>query len=79
MFLELYSNALEVLGMEEQEIVAIKFFIDIANNYLVKHQDEKKSKEKTIFYLDLLKNKLVLERMLKEKGQVEWKQELKQI
>ena len=68
MFLELYSNALEVLGMEEQEIVAIKFFIDIANNYLVKHQDEKKSKEKTIFYLDLLKNKLVLERMLKEKG-----------
>lgn len=57
--------------MEEQEIVAIKFFIDIANNYLVKHQDEKKSKEKTIFYLDLLKNKLVLERMLKEKGQVE--------
>ena len=65
--------------MEEQEIVAIKFFIDIANNYLVKHQDEKKSKEKTIFYLDLLKNKLVLERMLKEKGQVEWKQELKQI
>lgn len=54
--------------MEEQEIVAIKFFIDIANNYLVKHQDEKKSKEKTIFYLDLLKNKLVLERMLKEKG-----------
>lgn len=71
MFLELYSNALEVLGMEEQEIVAIKFFIDIANNYLVKHQDEKKSKEKTIFYLDLLKNKLVLERMLIEKGQVE--------
>ena len=68
MFLELYSNALEVLGMEEQEIVAIKFFIDIANNYLVKHQDEKKSKEKTIFYLDLLKNKLVLERMLIEKG-----------
>lgn len=65
--------------MEEQEIVAIKFFIDIANNYLVKHQDEKKSKEKTIFYLDLLKNKLVLERMLIEKGQVEWKQELKQI
>ena len=65
--------------MEDQEIVAIKFFIDIANNYLVKHQDEKKSKEKTIFYLDLLKNKLVLERMLKEKGQVEWKQELKQI
>lgn len=57
--------------MEEQEIVAIKFFIDIANNYLVKHQDEKKSKEKTIFYLDLLKNKLVLERMLIEKGQVE--------
>ena len=68
MFLELSVNALEVLGMEEQEIVAIKFFIDIANNYLVKHQDEKKSKEKTIFYLDLLKNKLVLERMLKEKG-----------
>ena len=58
--------------MEEQEIVAIKFFIDIANNYLVKHQDEKKSKEKTIFYLDLLKNKLVLERMLKEKGTGEW-------
>ena len=68
MFLELYSSALEVLDMEEQEIVAIKFFIDIANNYLVKDQDEKKSKEKTIFYLDLLKNKLVLERMLKEKG-----------
>lgn len=56
--------------MDIQERVAIKFFIDIANNYLVKHQDEKKSKEKTIFYLDLLKNKLVLERMLKEKGQV---------
>ena len=54
--------------MEEQEKVAIEFFINIANNYLVKHQDEKKSKEKTIFYLDLLKNKLVLERMLKEKG-----------
>ena len=54
--------------MEEQEIVAIKFFIDIANTYIVKHQDEKKSKEKTIFYLDLLKNKLVLERMLVEKG-----------
>ena len=54
--------------MNEQERVAIKFFIDIANNYLVKHQDEKKSKEKTIFYLDLLKNKLVLERMLIEKG-----------
>lgn len=68
MFLELYSSALEVLDMEEQEIVAIEFFINIANNYLVKHQDEKKSKEKTIFYLDLLKNKLVLERMLIEKG-----------
>lgn len=54
--------------MNEQERVAIEFFINIANNYLVKHQDEKKSKEKTIFYLDLLKNKLVLERMLKEKG-----------
>ena len=67
MFLELSVNALEVLGMDIQERVAIKFFIDIANNYLVKHQDEKKSKEKTIFYLDLLKNKLVLERMLKEK------------
>lgn len=65
--------------MNEQERVAIEFFINIANNYLVKHQDEKKSKEKTIFYLDLLKNKLVLERMLIEKGQVEWKQELKQI
>ena len=68
MFLELSLNALEVLGMEEQEIVAIEFFINIANNYLVKHQDEKKSKEKTIYYLDILKNKLVLERMLKEKG-----------
>ena len=67
-FLELSVNALEVLGMEEQEIVAIEFFINIANNYLVKHQEEKKSKEKTIFYLDILKNKLVLERMLKEKG-----------
>lgn len=54
--------------MNEQERVAIKFFIDIANTYLVKHQDEKKSKEKTIFYLDLLKNKLVLERMLIENG-----------
>lgn len=54
--------------MNEQERVAIEFFINIANNYLVKHQDEKKSKEKTIFYLDLLKNKLVLERMLVEKG-----------
>ena len=54
--------------MNEQERVAIKFFIDIANNYLVKHQDEKKSKEKTIFYIETLKNKLVLERMLKEKG-----------
>lgn len=63
--------------MNEQESVAIKFFIDIANNYLVKHQEEKKSKEKTIFYLDILKNKLVLERMLKEKGTREWKQELK--
>ena len=71
-FLELSANELEVLGMEEQEIVAIEFFINIANNYLVKHQDEKKSKEKTIFYLDLLKNKLVLERMLKEKGTREW-------
>ena len=68
MFLELSVNALEALGMEEQEIVAIEFFINIANNYLVKHQDEKKSKEKTIYYLDILKNKLVLERMLKEKG-----------
>lgn len=68
MFQELSVNALEVLGMNEQEKEAIKFFIDIANNYLVKHQDEKKSKEKTIFYLDLLKNKLVLERMLIEKG-----------
>lgn len=54
--------------MNEQERVAIEFFINIANTYLIKHQDEKKSKEKTIFYLDLLKNKLVLERMLKEKG-----------
>lgn len=71
MFQKLSVNALEVLGMNEQESVAIKFFIDIANNYLVKHQDEKKSKEKTIFYLDLLKNKLVLDRMLKEMGQVE--------
>lgn len=68
MFLELSANALEVLGMNEQEIVAIEFFINIANTYLIKHQDEKKSKEKTIFYLDLLKNKLVLERMLIEKG-----------
>ena len=71
MFLELYSSELEVLDMEEQEIVAIEFFINIANNYLVKHQDEKKTKEKTIFYLDLLKNKLVLERMLIEKEQEE--------
>lgn len=70
MFQKLSVGALEVLGMEEQEIVAIEFFINIANTYLVKHQDEKKSKEKTIFYLDLLKNKLVLERMLIEKGQV---------
>lgn len=70
MFLELYSSALKELGMNEQERVAIEFFINIANTYLIKHQDEKKSKEKTIFYLDLLKNKLVLERMLKEKGQV---------
>ena len=77
MFQELSVNALEVLDMEEQEIVAIEFFINIANNYLVKHQDEKKSKEKTIFYLDLLKNKLVLERMLVEKGAGEWKQESK--
>lgn len=68
MFQELSVNALEVLGMNEQERVAIEFFINIASNYLVKHQDEKKSKEKTIFYLDLLKNKLVLERMLIEKG-----------
>lgn len=68
MFHELYSSALEGLGMNEQEIVAIEFFINIANTYLVKHQEEKKSKEKTIFYLDILKNKLVLERMLKEKG-----------
>ena len=68
MFLELSVNELEVLNMEEQEIVAIEFFINIANNYLVKHQDERKSKEKTIYYLDILKNKLVLERMLKEKG-----------
>lgn len=68
MFLELSVNELEVLGMNEQERVAIEFFINIANTYLVKHQDEKKSKEKTIFYLDLLKNKLVLERMLIEKG-----------
>ena len=66
-FLELSVGALEVLDMEEQEIVAIEFFINIANNYLVKHQDEKKSKEKTIFYIETLKNKLVLERMLKEK------------
>ena len=65
--------------MNEQEIVAIEFFINIANNYLVKHQDERKSKEKTIYYLDILKNKLVLERMLKEKGTREWKQELRQI
>ena len=65
--------------MNEQEKIAIKFFIDIANTYLVKHQDEKKSKEKTIFYLDLLKNKLVLERMLFENGAGEWKQESKQI
>lgn len=68
MFLELSVNALEVLGMNIQERAAIEFFINIANTYLVKHQDEKKSKEKTIFYLDLLKNKLVLERMLIEKG-----------
>ena len=68
MFLELSANALEVLGMNIQEKVAIEFFVKLANNYLVKHQDEKKSKEKTIFYLDLLKNKLVLERMLIEKG-----------
>lgn len=68
MFQELSVNALEVQGMNEQERVAIEFFINIANNYLVKHQDEKKSKEKTIFYLDILKNKLVLERMLVEKG-----------
>lgn len=67
-FLELSVNELEVQGMNEQERVAIKFFIDIANNYLVKHQEEKKSKEKTIYYLDILKNKLILERMLKEKG-----------
>ena len=54
--------------MDIQEKVAIEFYINLSNNYLVKHQDEKKSKEKTIFYLDLLKNKLVLERMLIEKG-----------
>lgn len=58
--------------MDTQEREAIEFFINIANNYLVKHQDEKKSKEKTIFYLDILKNKLVLERMLIEKGAGEW-------
>ena len=67
-FQKLSVGALEVLNMEEQEIVAIEFFINLANNYLVKHQEEKKSKEKTIYYLDILKNKLVLERMLKEKG-----------
>lgn len=56
--------------MNEQERVAIEFFVKLANNYLVKNKDEKKSKEKTIFYIEILKNKLVLERMLVEKGQV---------
>lgn len=51
--------------MTEQEIESIKFFIKLANNYLIAHQDEKKSKEKTILYIDILKHKLVLENLLK--------------
>ena len=31
---------------------------------LIAHQDEKKSKEKTILYTDILKHKLVLENLL---------------
>ena len=53
--------------MTIDEIEAVIFFIKLSNNYLISHQDEKKSKEKTIYYTEILKNKLVLENLIKEK------------
>lgn len=51
-----------------KEVDAIKFFIKVADNYLLKHREEKKTKEKMIFFHEVLGSKLVLERMLLELG-----------
>ena len=53
--------------MTIDEIEAVIFFIKLANNYLISHTDEKKSKEKTLYYTEILKHKFVLENMIKEK------------
>ena len=53
--------------MTIDEIEAVIFFIKLSNNYLISHQDEKKSKEKTVYYTEILKRKLVLENLIKEK------------
>lgn len=54
--------------MTEQEIEAIKFFIKLANNYLINNADKKKDKMKMLMYTEVLKNKLILEVFLKEHG-----------
>lgn len=54
--------------MTEQEIEAIKFFIKLANNYLINNADKKKDKMKMLFYHQVLENKLILEVFLKEHG-----------
>lgn len=54
--------------MTEQEIEAIKFFIKLANNYLINNADKKKDKMKMLFYHQVLENKLILEAFLKEHG-----------
>ena len=53
--------------MTIDEIEAVIFFIKLSNNYLISHQNDKKSKEKTIYYTEILKHKLVLENLIKEK------------
>lgn len=54
--------------MTEQEIESIKFFIKLANNYLINNADKKKDKMKMLFYHQVLENKLILEAFLKEHG-----------
>lgn len=54
--------------MTEQEIESIKFFIKLANNYLINNADKKKDKMKMLMYTEVLKNKLILEVFLKEHG-----------
>lgn len=50
----------------EKEIEAIKFFIKLANNYLMNHRDEKKTKEKLLFFHEVLEYKMILEVLIKE-------------